>query len=199
MISTQNHKSTDSDGNEKTLQRAYPILTNKTATMSPREAEKLYHTDEESVTTVDSGTKRSVTFGDVNVREFNRIVGDHPDVSVGPPVSLGWKFVENEPVTVDHYEENKPPRKYVLRMTSITRKNLLRNVFDCPSEEIANAEKEVQKIQKQRKLTNKQGKTGAAVETAVQRAKRRFRRTFSSEHIIKSFAHASGGLIPMTA
>jgi hypothetical protein len=166
--------------------------------MSPRDTDKLYHSDTEStIATIDdfSTSKKSVSFGVISVREYNRVLGDNPDVLFGPPISIGWNYVQKESIAMDEYEATKPQRKTALRMSSVTRRNLLLNVFDVPAEEIKAVEREVQKIQKQRSQTNKQGTAARVVESAMQSAKRRLRRTFSSEHILKSFANV--GMIPM--
>jgi hypothetical protein len=172
--------------------------------MSPRETDKLYHSDTEStIGTSDHSShtsntsKKSVSFGVIQVREYNRVLGDNPDVLFGPPISIGWDYVQKDALPMDEYETTKPQRKGALRMSSVTRRNMLLNVFEVPADEIRAVEREVKKIQKQRSQTNKQGTAGRAVESAMQSAKRRLRRTFSSEHILKSFALTSGGMIPM--
>jgi hypothetical protein len=136
-----------------------------------------------------------VQFGSIEIREYNRIVGDHPDVRVGPPVSIGWEYATRAPVSIDEYETTRPPYKLFLRMNSITRKNMLNNVFGYSEEEIRSAEKEVQKIRKQREVTNKQGKTGAKVESAVSSFRRTLRRSFSSENFLKAFSVAGSPIM----
>jgi hypothetical protein len=133
----------------------------------------------------------------IQVREYNRVLGDNPDVLFGPPISIGWDYTQKDALPMDEYENTKPSRKSSFRMSSVTRRNLLLNVFEVPAEEIRAVEREVKKIQKQRSQTNKQGTAGRVVESAMQSAKRRLRRTFSSKDILNSFAHASGGMIPM--
>ena len=147
-----------------------------------------------SADTVDR-PKKSVSFASVHVREYNRILGDHPDVRVGPPISIGWEYTERSAQHIDDYEANRHPSGR-LRLSSITRKNLLHNVFGIPEEEIRAAEKEIQKIQKQRSQTNKQGKASEKVEGAVRSAKKRFRR--SGENFLKGLSMASGHMIPIT-
>jgi hypothetical protein len=170
--------------------------------MSPLDTDKLYHSDTESTiaTNDDSSrtSKKSVSFGVIQVREYNRVLGDNPDVIFGPPISIGWEYTQNDALPMDEYERTKPRRKSSLRMSSVTRRNLLLNVFEVPAEEIRAVEREVQKIQKQRSQTLKQGTAGRVVESAMQSAKRRIRRTFSSKDILKSFSQASGGMIPMS-
>jgi hypothetical protein len=168
--------------------------------MSPREADKQYSSDTESTdSTVESTvtkSRKTVSFGVIQIREYNRVLGDNPDVRVGPPVSIGWEYVQNEALALNDYEINKPERKHSLRMSSITRKNILKNVFGVPEADIVAAEKEVQKIRKQRLQTSHQGKTGRVVESAMQSAKRRLSRTFSTENLLKGLAN-SGGMTPM--
>jgi hypothetical protein len=168
--------------------------------MSPRETEKQYHSDTEFTvaSNADSVTcKKSVSFGMMQVREYNRVLGDNPDVQFGPPLSIGWDYTQKEALSIDEYQKTKPRRNTALRMTSVTRRNLLINVFDVPADEIKAVEKEIRKIQKQRTKTNKQGMTGRVVESAMQSAKRRLRRTFTGDSLLQSFANSSGGMIPM--
>jgi len=139
---------------------------------------------------------KSVTFGAIEIREFNRIVGDHPDTRVGPPLSLGWEFEQRSPLPLDEYEAVRPPMKANLRMSSITRKNLLHNVFEIPEEEIRAAEKEVQRIAKRREQTSKQGKLSAHTEDIVLSARRKFFRRLSAESLIKLLSNSSMAMMP---
>ena len=182
--------------------------------MSPREPDSsfgFHHEDSASslvlhdakVETLSSSEEResprkSVSFQSVQVREFNRIVGDHPDVRVGPPISIGWDYTEQQARSIEDYETSKPAQKRNLRMSSITRKNLLANVFGIPEEEIRAAEKEVQRIKKQRESSNKQGKAGAKVEAAMQSAKRKIRRTFLRDSFMRGLSAASTNLMPLS-
>jgi hypothetical protein len=171
--------------------------------MSPRGTDKIYHSDTESTvgsigdSSHSNTSKKSVSFGVIQVREYNRVLGDNPDVLFGPPISLGWNYIQKDTLPMDEYLATKVPRRGALRMSSVTRRNLLLNVFEVPAEEIRAVEREVKKIQKQRLQTNKQGTAGRVVESAMQSAGRRLRRTFTSENVFKSFAQSSGGMIPM--
>jgi hypothetical protein len=148
--------------------------------MSPRERETLPYND--SFNSVEDvmqlPQKKSVTFGKVHRREFNRIVGDHPDVKVGPPISLDWGYGELPSLLLEEYESNRAPFKPFLRMSSITRKNILRNVFEVDEEEIRSAEKEVQRIRQGREKSAKQSESVAVVESTVLRAGRKLRKGF---------------------
>jgi len=100
--------------------------------------------------------RRIVSFGPIYVRQYERIVGDHPGTKVGVPVSIGWSYYDDEeqyinPVSLEQYENDRNNRgKKVLRMSSITRENMLLNVFRIPKKELIEAEKEIKKIRKQR-------------------------------------------------
>jgi hypothetical protein len=133
----------------------------------------------EATQEIASSLSRQVRFGSIERREYNRMVGDHPDVRVGPPVTFSWEYGELPPMPIDAYESEKAERgsKGARKMSSITRKNMLRNVFEVSEEEILAAEKEVQKIRKQREQSSKQSETSAVVESSLRRAGRKMRKT----------------------
>jgi hypothetical protein len=135
---------------------------------------------DDSTISRDSVSKKAVSFGVIQVREYNRVVGDNPAVRVGPPMSIGWEFVQRKAVPLDVYEKRKRPRTSNLRMGNFTRKSILREAFGVSWEEIRTAETIVRKIQRQRCRTKQRGKTATAIECAVESAKRkiqRFKRT----------------------
>jgi hypothetical protein len=49
----------------------------------------------------------SVTFGSIEVREYNRNLGENPDVSNG--LAIGWEYEQHEPVPVDDYKIDEEP------------------------------------------------------------------------------------------
>lgn len=111
--------------------------------------------DTTKTVTASSNTRerRSVSFGAIHVRQYERIVGDHPDTKVGVPLSIGWTYYEDDEhpdgVSIDRYECDRI-RKGKIRMSSITRKNLLLNVFELPEKEVLQAEKRTKKLRKER-------------------------------------------------
>jgi hypothetical protein len=164
--------------------------------MSPRERQAIHKNESyNSVVSLEEAalkdSKKSVSFGSVQIREYNRLVGDHPDVRVGPPLTISWEYGVRQPIAIDEYEQNRPAMKKVLRMSSITRKNLLLNVFDIPEEEIRDAEKEVQRIRKSREYSIKQGKPAAVIETSFRRAGRKLRK-----NLWKSLSATSQLMVP---
>merc|ERR1739848_269573 len=96
-----------------------------------------------------SRQERSVSFGPIHVRQYERIVGDHPDTKVGVPLAIGWAYYEDdrypEGISIDRYECDRI-RKGKKRMSSITRKNILLNVFEISADEIAQAEERSKKL-----------------------------------------------------
>jgi len=108
--------------------------------------------------------KKVVSFGSVYIRQYERIVGDHPETRVGVPVSIGWKYYDNPeqysstPISLEDYDDyriSKGRGKYLLKMSSITRRNMLLNVFDIPEQELIQAEKKTKKIKQQRDRSNR--------------------------------------------
>lgn len=152
---------------------------------------------EASDSTFDSD--RRVNFGAIHIREYERVVGDHPDTRIGVPLTIGWAFHEHEGVPLEKYETERV-RKGNLRMSSITRKNILHNVFGIPEEELREAEKEVQKIKKCRERTMKQSKISAKSESALKGFKQRVKKVLNAEAFIKglSAVASSGMMMTMT-
>lgn len=135
--------------------------------------------------------KSRVSFSTIEVREYERIVGDHPETKVGPPMAIGWAYAEPEVSMLDDYEaDRRAARKGNLRMSSITRKNILKNVFEIPEEEIRMAEKEVQKIFSKRVKTSNQGKVAEKVEEGLESIGRKLKRTFSKERLWKGLVES---------
>lgn len=48
---------------------------------------------------------KAVSFGEVTVREYEIIIGDHPNCRTGFPLSLGWDYTDHCDVSVDQFEE----------------------------------------------------------------------------------------------
>ncbi|CAB9524974.1 expressed unknown protein [Seminavis robusta] len=46
-----------------------------------------------------------VKFGNVTIRECERILGDNPACEQGPSLSIGWKHKTHKPIHVDDWEE----------------------------------------------------------------------------------------------
>lgn len=134
--------------------------------------------------------KRTVSFGPIHVRQYERIVGDHPDTRVGVPLAIGWAYNEDECMSIERYEVARARRgRANFRLTSITRKNILLNVYGLPKEDIMRAEAETEKLQKQRKQALRNHSLSAKTETFTKKIGKRMRKGGIS--FLKGMAHAA--------
>lgn len=117
-------------------------------------------------------TTSSVDFGTVEVREYERICGDHPDVHDphrGPPLAIGWRFAENQVMSLDSFEETRKHGRSASfgPMNGEMRKNILKHGFQVSESECQANMKESIKCKKLREKTNKQSKFGERVEGLI--------------------------------
>mmetsp|Transcript_24778 Transcript_24778/g.40541 ORF Transcript_24778/g.40541 Transcript_24778/m.40541 type:complete len:253 (-) Transcript_24778:83-841(-) len=128
----------------------------------------------------------SVSFGSIEIRDYERIAGDHPDTNIGVPLAIGWAFKERGAMPVDKYEKAKMEsfledhdldhhHKYhhshggtganLRRLGAMTRKRLLHEEFHIPLDEILQAEKAVQKFKKHLERQRRAEEEGVDVAT----------------------------------
>lgn len=87
---------------------------------------------------------KSVHFSDVSVRDYDRIIGDHPDVRHGVPMAIGWEYIEREATNIDEYENNRPHPfrgEKQMKMKPSLRRKILSKGFGFTKEEILTAER----------------------------------------------------------
>lgn len=98
--------------------------------------------------------KRSVSFSNLSIREYNLALSQNPSCSYGPPVELDWQYQRQCVVDVDDYEQRRSPRKSRrdMLLSPILRCRLLRQRYS--KDEVRHAMKEVAKIKHQRKMTD---------------------------------------------
>lgn len=125
----------------------------------------------------ETNMKRSISFTNINVREYERTVGDHPCVTSGPPLTLGWKYDEIAGLNLDEYEEGKIIRtREELQMPPRHRQSLLKEAMATENHhEIRKAVLEVQKTKADRSKTVAMLEIQTLEETA-QAAKRKVTR-----------------------
>ena len=112
-----------------------------------------------------SAAGKRVSFGSVQLREYNRIAGDHPEVKEGPSLSLGWDFVEQKPQSIDNFEENRDRSVQLMPLTGQTRTFILSFVFDISPQDIKRSENIAMRVTSQRLETSKiysKGQAGKA-------------------------------------
>lgn len=114
---------------------------------------------------------RKVSFGDVEIRTFPVIIGDHPDC-VGPPITFDWDYVRQESVSLEEYEHSRPPRRRdeELILDWSLRKRLLRCYAGVTEEELQENAKQMQRIRKQREQTLKSIKFKYSVRHVLSKA-----------------------------
>lgn len=99
---------------------------------------------------------RSVSFAQVNIREYERVLGDNPSVRAGPPLSIGWRYAP-DPITMDleDYEEGKglsrSSAEYLV--PKAVREQMLREHAGVSRREIVGAVRTIQKDKAQRRKT----------------------------------------------
>jgi len=102
----------------------------------------------------DLSIERSVRFSLVEVREYPVVLGDHPDCSSGPPLTLGWNVTNVSLFDVDTYEDNHPRRKLSqMVMDYYKRVNILLACAGYSRAELDSAIKEVERVKKMRART----------------------------------------------
>jgi hypothetical protein len=144
---------------------------------------------------------RGVSWGPVHVREYERIIADATP-SVGVPIGLGWNSVQRPPVSIERWESDRI-RRTNLKLSSITRKNMMHNVFGFSEKELREAEKENQKIRSSNLLSKLHGgssskTTGTTSDrTMAQRIGKKVKR--ASWTLLKGFSAASQSATVMSS
>ena len=100
-------------------------------------------------------SRRSVSFHEIQIREYDQTLGDHPNVSYGPAIQLDWQYEECEPLAVDLYEDNRGKRRNLRQMglNYYQRKNLLMWKYGVEEEALKKAARQSSKAARQRALT----------------------------------------------
>ena len=126
-------------------------------------------------------TSSSVSFNSITIREYDLTLGDHPDCSWGPPLSLDWDFDEVHEGCVIQYEEQRAPKRKPRQMvqSSIRRKAYLKSI-GYTDEDIEVATKDVGAARTRRFLTRK-AVSIIPLESAVESACRKFKRALSKK------------------
>lgn len=72
----------------------------------------------------------NVSFADVEIRTHEMILGDNPAVTAGPPLTITWDPISVVSISVDEFEEQRPPKKEVedLKIPTEDRKIYIRDL-----------------------------------------------------------------------
>jgi len=134
---------------------------------------------QDNVTTSQVRRGSKVQFGTVEIRDYKRILGDHPCVSIGPPLSIDWDYEENEPQDVDEYEFDRVlsrKSQQEMYLNYYARKHLLGQ--DYTEEDFKQVKKEINLIKKHREISKSLGR----VETALESVYTQFKSKCSKHH-----------------
>lgn len=117
---------------------------------------------EKGLTTKPSRKKGStVQFSTIKIREYDRIIGDNPACSSGPPMTFDWSYTQKPPISVNEYETSRQPRRRKKRqhlyLAFTTRRNIMGLHFGATEEEMDKAEKKIKVIRKGRLKSKKDG------------------------------------------
>ena len=99
---------------------------------------------------------RSVSFVNVNIREYERILGDNPSCTSGPPLSIGWKHSPSPIViSVDDYEDGKdePRSSANFLVSKAIRERVLKEHACVTRKEIVGTVRSIKKQKSQRRKT----------------------------------------------
>lgn len=173
--------------------------------MSPRETNKEHHQEEsfllqEAFTGSPSigATSKRVSFGPIKCREYNRIVGDHPEAR-GVPISLSWEHHDLPEQSLNDFERSAISRRRGrrnIRLTPDARKNILMYEFNANRDDIREAERGGDRIRRRREETVMGGKVALRMTRAVKSAKRMLFERAQRENMFVGFAAASGSMMP---
>jgi len=123
---------------------------------------------------------RSVAFGDVEVREYVRIMSLEPACADGPSIGIGWHYNHFDRVKVDKWELIRPSEsrksKEHLTLSRPKREAMLKKLGYTRSE-IACTIRQLKKLRHQRRQTVN-NLVAARLEEAVESVTRRLRKVF---------------------
>ena len=112
--------------------------------------------DRPSATTNKTRVKRNVSYGNVKVREYERIIGDNPGCSSGAPIGIGWNYHSAEETGLDDHQHQRNERNDsspAVPLTSDERKNMLK-LWSYSSGDIEESQHKVSRIRSQRDESN---------------------------------------------
>jgi hypothetical protein len=104
----------------------------------------------------DDSLKRSVSFSNLQIREYNVALSDHPSCSFGPPVQLSWDYREKLVVPVESYEEAREPRRDFqdLVLSYYDRRFMLIKQAGYSKREVKQAVQEAERVKRERMVTD---------------------------------------------
>ena len=127
--------------------------------------------------------KRSVSFCEVQVRNYDRVLTVNPSVTSGPAVGLGWNYDEDEDqhYTIQNFEDSRELTRRCsmkeLQLPRSYREELVRSL-GYTQREIASSTRQIIRVKNQRKQTI-QNLHASSMEEFIEKATRKVKRVFS--------------------
>ena len=145
--------------------RVKSALKRSSSTGVPGRGDSVVDTSRKSISSAPVGVQgseseekglRRCTFSSVDIREHERIAGDNPCVSSGVPLSIGWGYVQHDPIEFDFYQTHKAPGRSKIEMMvpAEVRKQMLRDEFKVSVKDLNESMKEATITKRQRRQTN---------------------------------------------
>lgn len=129
-------------------------VMSETGSSSGEEEEESTQLSSSDFSSSHTDSRRSVDFGNIEIQEYTMMLGDHPGVSEGTPITIDWKPVASHLFSVDDYEngfQGDRRRGQELRLPACIRKHILDG--SCTKEEMEQTRRVVKQIQQQRHMT----------------------------------------------
>ena len=142
--------------------------------------------------------RRRVSFTSVDVAEHGRLLGDHPDVSSGAPITIGWKAQRRVSLDFEDYEScreaNRRSREEMI-IPNFERRQMLKH-WGYSNKEIDEASRVVRETKKKRADTIKRADTlmGSITDAIGEMAKgmRKVLPSLKASRSMNKSAHAKG-------
>mmetsp|Transcript_2759 Transcript_2759/g.3921 ORF Transcript_2759/g.3921 Transcript_2759/m.3921 type:complete len:317 (-) Transcript_2759:146-1096(-) len=105
-----------------------------------------------------STSSRVVSFDTVQIRQYERALGDNPAVRAGPPLAIGWKYNVTPNKSVEDFEEmrkNENKRRFGkdLLVSPRSRRALLMQEWKISHKHIVKVEKQIKAVRHNRNTT----------------------------------------------
>ena len=109
FITKEANPLTDDEQKPSPEQLAYPKYDGTASKFAMMEAMK--RADEATGIVRPKRKRPPLRFGTVQVRTFERILGDNPSTTSGAPIGIGWKFTQYRPQPLHEYETRRGPTR----------------------------------------------------------------------------------------
>merc|ERR1712166_1436345 len=110
----------DLDVTDRTLTERFSSTSSATSNNQSTSDELSY------VNSSSNQEKKTVSFGNIEIRKHPIILGDHPSCRQGVPITIDWKHFEQTEQMIDEYESERMGSrrlKYQLALGPMTRKH----------------------------------------------------------------------------